>query len=139
MVDWVYMIDSGLKKQIQQSLSQNQQVVAAYVLGSFISGQAGKESDFDLAVVVRNKAKLYEKQIYQSLAHIHFPKNLDLSVVDRSSSPLFLFQMISKGEGVYEKSTTDKVKFEAFVLHIYYDNAHMRNIYYAQLKHKFSD
>lgn len=110
--------------------------MAAYVVGSMVSGRETKESDFDLVVVVDNKNLLDENRVYELVKPVSFPKNLDLSVVDQSSSPLFLFQVISKGKRIYESGNT--ATFEAFALHNYYDTQHLRDIYFESLKNKFS-
>lgn len=131
------MIDEKLISQIQETLSKESKIKLAYALGSVISGRAGSDSDFDLAVVVDDASKIDYKYIYNLISHISFPKDLDLSIVDRSSSPLFLFQIISKGECIYQISEKNRTLFEVFVLKNYYDTAHMRKIYYSYLKDKF--
>jgi len=133
------MIKQKLKQSIASAFDRRPEILAAYVLGSVVSGKAVKESDFDLAVVVDNKKNLSFEKIYDLISSISFPRNLDLSVVDKSSSPLFLFQMISKGKKIYIRDHQEIVAFEAFVLHNYYDTQHMRNIYYSYLKEKFKD
>lgn len=131
------MYDQKLSLQIEQALSDKPEILGAYVLGSIVSGKTHKESDFDLAVVVNNKEKITDNQIYDLLFHIKFPKDLDLSVIDKSSSPLFLFQVISRGKCIYFRSKNEQVEFEGFVAKNYYDTAHIRNIYYSTLHHKF--
>lgn len=122
---------------LNQALSQHPQVIAAYVLGSVIENRARPGSDFDLAVVVNHKNSPDEKILYASIQPLEFPHNLDLSVVDKTSSPLFLFQIVSRGQKIYQRSSTDTAKFEAFVLHRYYDTQHLRNIYHSYLPEKF--
>lgn len=131
------MIDQKLISRIQIVLSKEPRIRLAYVLGSAVSGRTKSDSDFDLAVVVDNKDKIDFNHIYSLLSQIGFPKDLDLSVVDKNSSPLFLYQVISTGECVYQRGDQTKTSFEAFVLRNYYDNAHLRNIYYSYLKSKF--
>lgn len=131
------MIDQHLTSQIQQSLSKEPKVISAYILGSYVSGKTTSSSDFDLAIVLENKTKLSQNQIYDLISHIRFPKNLDMSLVDKNSSPVFLYQIISTGNCVYQRSEEDKSNFESFVLKKYYDTQHIRNIYYSYLKHKF--
>jgi len=133
------MIKQKLKQSIASAFDRRPEILAAYVLGSVVSGKAVKESDFDLAVVVDNKKNLSFEKIYDLISSISFPRNLDLSVVDKSSSPLFLFQMISKGKKVYIRNHQETDAFEAFVMHNYYDTQHMRNIYHSYLKEKFKD
>lgn len=131
------MIGKKLISQIFASLSKEPKIKLAYVLGSIVSGRVKKDSDFDLAVVIDDKAKVEFEQIYNLISHANFPKNLDLSIIDRNSSPIFLFQIISTGKCIYKRSEKEKILFEAFVAQNYYDNAHLRNIYYAYLKDKF--
>lgn len=126
------------QQQLQQLFGQVPRIIAVYVIGSFASGNANKESDFDLAVVVDSKKYLNEDDVYNFVQEVSFPRDLDLSVVDKGSSPLFLFQIIKTGECIYKRSENDRIKFEAFVLHNYYDTAHIRNIYYSYLKDKFA-
>lgn len=131
------MIDKKLVPQIREALFKEPKVKLAYVLGSVVSGRERTDSDFDLAVVVNDVTKINYDQIYQLVFSLHFPKDLDLSIVDKSSSPLFLFQITSTGRCVYQRSNEEKVSFEAYVAENYYDTAHLRNIYYSYLEKKF--
>lgn len=132
------MIDNKLSSQIHKALSKEPKVKLAYVLGSVVSGRAGVESDFDLAVTVDNKEKIDFNYIYSLISNIRFPKNLDLSIIDKNSSPIFLFQVISTGRCIYQRSEEERISFEAYVLKNYYDTAHLRKIYYSYLKDKFN-
>ncbi len=131
------MIDQKVISKIADALSKASQVKLVYVLGSAVSGRMRNDSDFDLAAVVDNKDQVDFNDVYSLLSQISFPKDLDLSLVDKGSSPLFLYQIISTGECIYQNSKDTKVSFEAFVLKNYYDNAHIRKIYYSYLKDKF--
>ncbi|MBI2600611.1 nucleotidyltransferase domain-containing protein [Candidatus Daviesbacteria bacterium] len=131
------MIDDKLISQIQQALSKEPKIKLAYVLGSTVSGRVKTDSDFDLAVVTDDKAQVSYDQIYQLISGLSFPKDLDLSIVDKNSSPLFLFQITSTGECVYQKSDTEGIAFEAYAMKNYYDTAHLRSIYSSYLKERF--
>lgn len=131
-------ISDELVNEVKQALKQNPKVIAAYVLGSVIENRDVAGSDFDLAVIVKNSQITTYENIHKLLGRINFPRDLDLSVVDKKSSPLFLFQVISKGEKIYEKSNKEVVGFESFVMKNYYDTAHMRNIYNSYLKSAFA-
>lgn len=120
------------------ALAKDPRILAAYVIGSTARGQAGAESDFDLVVVVRNTHSFSEDGVYELIRHISFPRDLDLSVVDACSSPLFLFQIVNHGTMIYEVSRKERVRFEAYALHTYYDSAHMRSIYASYLPERFS-
>ena len=131
------MIDEKLVSELKRSLSKYPKIKLAYVLGSVAHGGVKPESDFDLAVVVDDAAKINYSQVYQLISHLSFPKDLDLSIVDKDSSPLFLFQIISTGNCIYQRSDAERVVFEAYVMENYYDTAHLRNIYSSYLKERF--
>lgn len=128
----------ALSKDITNRLSAKPEILACYVIGSYVYGNQGNQSDFDLAVVVSNKTKIGEKEVYNLLEGIKFPCDLDLSVVDRKSSPLFLFQIVKKGRRIYEKDQKAVIDFEAYALHNYYDTARMRKLYFNYLKQGFN-
>lgn len=132
------MIAKRLISQMHKALSKEPKIKLAYVLGSIVSGRAAAESDFDLAVIVDNKEKIDFNYIYGLISNISFPKNLDLSIIDKTSSPIFLFQVVSTGRCIYQGSEEERISFEAYVLKNYYDTAHLRKIYYSYLKDKFN-
>ena len=126
-----------LAAKISRVLRGEGEAVSAYLAGSFVRGEARRESDIDLVVAVKKKRADAVDRIYSLIKDIEFPKDLDLTVVDKTSSPLFLFQVISKGKRIYRASEGAAAAFEAAALHGYYDTAHLRNIYYSYLKEKF--
>jgi predicted nucleotidyltransferase len=126
-----------LAAEISRALARDKNAVSAYLAGSFVMGDAGKDSDVDLVVTVTKKQSDVADRIYSLIKDIEFPKDLDLTVVDKTSSPLFLFQVISRGKRIYQASERAAAAFEAAVLHGYYDTAHLRNIYFSYLKEKF--
>lgn len=132
------MINDSLISEIKNKIKNEPDIMACYIFGSYQKDYISKESDFDIAFVVKDKKIMNEKRIYELIRNIRFPKDLDISVVDRKSSPLFLFQIISSGKRIYAKDENQANSFEAFVLNNYYDTQHMRNIYYNYLKDKFS-
>jgi len=131
-------MNNNLHSRIQKALKNNPEILAVYVIGSTVSKRLTDKSDFDLVVVTQNKKVTTDDDVYELIRHIKFPRNLDLSVVDKSSSPIFLYQVIAKGERIYEKSKSQVNNFEAFVLHNYYDTSHLRNIYEKSLREKIS-
>lgn len=132
------MIDNNLTAQINKVLSKEPKIELAYALGSSVSGRAREDSDFDLAIVVEDKSKIDYSYVYSLMSHLSFPKDLDLSVVDKTSSPIFLFQITTTGRCIYQGSQLVRISFESFVARNYYDSAHLRKIYYSYLKDKFT-
>lgn len=114
---------------LRNIFSKNKTVIAAYLFGSKISGSDRLGSDIDLAVVVSDRDKCQEMDLLPEISSISFPAEIDLSVVDLSSSPFFLYQIVKKGVCIYENNKVERISFEAKVLHLYYDSQHMRDIY----------
>lgn len=132
------MKDIKIISSIQKTLQKESLILACYIFGSYVKGIHNKESDIDIAVVVENKKLITENSAYELLKNVPFPKNPDISVVDKTSSPLFLFQIIKYGTRVYTKDEKRIRDFETYVLKYYYDTQHLRNIYSYYLKEKFS-
>jgi uncharacterized protein len=132
------MKDEGIALEAQKGLSKESGILAVYIFGSYAKKLDSKESDIDVAVVVENKKSITEDYVYDLIKDVPFPKDLDLSVVDKTSSPLFLFQIIKTGKRIYTKDAKIANSFEAYVLREYYDTQHIRNIYDSYLKQKFS-
>jgi len=136
MIKFIHMKADILYTQIKAAIAKEPKILATYVIGSTAFGKTTTESDFDLVVVTYNRKTLDYKKVYKLIKDIKFPKTLDLSIVDKSSSPIFLYEIIAKGKKIYQKNKLQINDFEAFVLHNYYDTAHFRSIFEKQLKQK---
>lgn len=132
------MNDIKVIADIQKALKQESRILACYIFGSYVKETYNKESDFDIAFVVENKKIINDDVVYELIKNISFPKNPDISVVDETSSPIFLFQIINSGTRIYAKDENRANNFESYVLRYYYDTQHLRNIYNNYLKEKFS-
>lgn len=123
--------------QIRKRVRKDPKIMAVYCFGSFASSRVGKESDFDLAFLVGNTKSVNLNQIYDLIKDLSFPKNLDISIVTKYSSPLFLYEIVAYGQRIYARSENKITIFEADILDSYYDTEHLRRIYASYLKNKF--
>lgn len=130
-------MDTQLIKAIQNVAENVPEILVGYCFGSTVSGYASRESDLDLAFVVKDKTKITPKELHHVLGTVHFPNDVDISVVDKNSSPLFLFEIVKNGQRIYTKDPAIAESFEAYVLRTYYDTEHLRTIYFNYLKEKF--
>ena len=114
-------------------------VTAVYVHGSRVKGYAAPDSDTDIAIVVKDKSKLkigswstYDaaSEIGDVLSGVKEP---DVRVVDKDSSPVFLFEIIKNGQILYGKDLESRVEFESQVMQRYYDTEKMHSIYRTYL------
>lgn len=128
-----------IQKKLIDILSMNTYILACYLFGSRVSNNADTSSDLDVAIAATSRKFCQELDILPELSRISFPAEIDVSVVDLSVSPLFLYQIISKGMCIYEKSKVERVEFESKVQRIYYDTQHMRDIYHLYLEKSFKE
>ena len=127
-------ISDDLIRQIQSRAIKEPNILSVYLFGSLPKGYAGRESDLDLAVVVGDRRIINTDDIFDVFLPITFPKEADISVVDKQSSPLLLYEIVSGGKRIYTKSMDLANTFEAYALDTYYDTHHLRNIYRMYLK-----
>ena len=74
---------NDLYSQIQKALKNSSGILAAYVIGSTVSKRFTSKSDFDLVVIAQNRKAVGDDKVYELIRDIKFPRNLDLSVVDK--------------------------------------------------------
>jgi len=115
-------------------------VRACYLYGSQTEEQTNEKRDFDLAVFVEYKDKIdYRKFLSKINLYFINPEKLHLSIVDlNSSSPLFLYQIIKKGQLVFEKQLGDHIRLESFIMRLYFDDQYRNSVYYQKLKNSYA-
>ena len=92
----------------------------AYLFGSQATGQAGAQSDYDVAVLFDGKVSTDDRYL---LAH-QLTELLDTGVdlVDLARAPIELvYNVIATGQILYEKDRTTRMEFEARTLSMYFD------------------
>lgn len=136
-------IPFGQKQQklLNDILQKEKDVIALYVFGSHAENRARPDSDFDMAVVVEDRAKKDEFYFLEKFKHliIPLPSNSHLTVVDLQSSPLLLQRIVKTGVLFYNKSKQDEAVFRAQVALRYFDTAHLREIQNLYLDKRFKE
>ena len=127
-------ITNDTKSNLVKILQADKNIIAAYIFGSQISGTAGKKSDLDLALVVKDESAVNYGEIYFQINQLFADLEADVRIVSINSSPLFLFQILKTGICVYKIEEKERINFEVSVLKNYYDGEHLRNIYNYYLK-----
>jgi len=92
----------------------------AYLFGSQATGQAGAQSDYDVAVLFDGKVSTDDRYL---LAH-QLTELLDTGVdlVDLARAPIELvYNVIATGQILYEKDRRTRMEFEARTLSMYFD------------------
>lgn len=122
---------------------QNEEIIAAYIYGSFLYSE--NYEDVDIGLLIRNNFKpnvMYEAQLAGKLEQIFKDtyntfKTVDVRILN--GKPLrFLFSMLKNSKIIYSKNDLERVKFETKIIKEYLDFKphhemydHMRRLRYA--------
>ncbi|MBX7058296.1 MAG: nucleotidyltransferase domain-containing protein [Leptospirales bacterium] len=97
------------------------ELIALWIFGSVAEGRADKQSDVDLAVLLREQLSLYD----QALLAEHCMNALgreDVDLVDiRSVTPLLQHRILTRGAILFERDPVARVNFQTQALSIYFD------------------
>jgi len=115
-------------------------IIAAYFIGSFVRGEARRDSDLDIVIVLSRLSNFDYSSVYTTVSDVLPDYHIDLRVVIPSeTSPLFLFQIVKEGLNIFERDHLSRVTFEAYTVKMYYDSQHARDIYNCYLNKRFAD
>jgi predicted nucleotidyltransferase len=113
---------SALASQLREAMEREPRVLLVYVFGSQARGDTGPGSDLDVGVLVTRDASI--ASLRMELTHIlsKFSGEIPLDVIILNQAPLELaYSVISGGHLVYERSTAERVEYEANVMSRYGD------------------
>ena len=114
-------------RQLATYLTSRSEVLAAYLYGSLAEGRAGKLSDIDIAVLIRDS--LTEQDLWHvedSLAaHLRRVLQTDgLDLIVLNLAPLRLrYEVITRGRVPYSADDAARADFESLALRRYWDVA----------------
>lgn len=131
------MNSEKIQDKLKELFKSYPQIIAVYLYGSQIGDYAFSKSDLDVAAVADDLAAVDYGELYLKINQILKDKEIDLRIVTKETSITFIFQVISSGQCIYQRSQQQRVQFEARILNEYYDGEHMRNIYDSYLKSYF--
>jgi|SRR3989338_7729233 len=122
--------------QIDKRIFQKYKVKLAYLFGSQAKGISGAESDFDLAVLFKEKPPdpLALKEITFLSLELgkFFPAEVDIVSLN-DAPPLLKYEVISARKALYCEKEKERINFEVSVLKEYIDGQFTRDIYFQAL------
>lgn len=117
-------LNKEIIEKITKYFSRKPQVVAVYLYGSFARGEAKKDSDIDLGVV------LVEKEDYRpfEIPQVVFSQDLsellnkEVEVQDLSACSLeFSHRVLSEGKLIFCLDHAKRIDFETMIIRKYFD------------------
>lgn len=113
-----------LKMGIREALKGREEVVAAYLYGSTVKGYAGRDSDIDVGLLLREDFEadaLYPARVAREIEEsCRVGRDVDVRILNGRSFR-FLYQVLRDGEIVLSRDEEERVKFEMYVTSRYLD------------------
>jgi len=113
-----------LKMGIREALKGREEVVAAYLYGSTVKGYAGRDSDIDVGLLLREDFEadaLYPARVAREIEEsCRVGRDADVRILNGRSFR-FLYQVLRDGEIVFQRDEEERVKFEMYVVSRYLD------------------
>jgi len=113
-----------IRETLKSYFAKQKNILCAYLFGSFASGKENKFSDIDIAVFFddltpRKEYSRFILSITDDLSAL-LDRNIDIAVLNNADSFL-KFQVVKKGERIYERPDRRKRDFEARAIIEYFD------------------
>jgi predicted nucleotidyltransferase len=107
---------------LAEYFSKSNEVVAAYVFGSYAENIARPESDIDVAIIMEPVSRDTLEYRLAVMEDIKRLTGLDADVIVLNEAPIMLqFQIIQKGKVVFERDADRRAVFVMSVAGRYYD------------------
>jgi predicted nucleotidyltransferase len=121
------VISARALEKIAKFAKSNNVIAAAYVFGSSVAGKERRESDIDIAIMVRGSMSGFERvQLETELSNL-LEKDMDL-VVFSSAPPLLQHQVLKYGRIVYEADPGERIRQEVTARREYLDSLFLYRI-----------
>ena len=113
-----------VKKAILRCLARAREIQAAYVFGSVASGRTRKDSDIDIAVLIRKNSVRdtlkYRLKLMADLGSALHRSDVDVVILNEAP-PLLAHRILSKGKLIFERSASARVRFQVATAKRYSD------------------
>lgn len=127
---------------IKTYLSQQTDVVLAYLFGSVGRGEAGHLSDVDIAILLDpnlSERESVERQLDLLLAlEDYSDREVQVTILNRAA-PVLAFQVISDSILLYERDRLERINFQVLTMKRYADVKPMNDIFNRELMRKISE
>lgn len=121
------MIPRHLKyaENIVKVLEKEENVLFAYLFGSYAKGTQNEKSDIDIAVYLTDESILEKDPLYPSrlaikIENIPVKEKADVRILN-GSTLRFRNQVLMHGKLLFSKDEKKRIEFETSSLHQYYD------------------
>lgn len=117
---------------IREYFKNREEVIFAYLFGSYAKGTTNKLSDIDIAIFVNpelceEEGFGYRANLLADLMQVLHTNNCDLVILTHAS-PLLSHQVIRYGKCIFSRDEKRRIKFEVNSFKRYVDTKRLRDI-----------
>lgn len=125
---------------IKKYFATQEDVVAAYLYGSFATGNTHQGSDIDIGVLFKKPITTFEvvSRIHSDLCDLDLPGEPEVRNIDLNQTPVFLRSVI-QGKLIFSKDEIKRIRFEVNVMRIFRDTEYYRNLRYFYLSQRIKE
>jgi uncharacterized protein len=113
-----------IKTAISKCFSREKAIQAAYVFGSVATGRTRRDSDIDVAVLIREQSirdtLKYRLKLMADLGSALHRSDVEVVILNEAS-PLLARRVLSKGMLIFERSASARVRFHVATANRYAD------------------
>ena len=115
----------AIRRAIARSVSKRREIQAAYLFGSAATGRTRADSDVDVAVLLRRRLGSrhpldYRLKLMTDLGAALHRSDVDVVILN-DAPPLLAHRILSKGQLVFERSASARVRFQVRIAALYAD------------------
>ena len=116
---------ASIQRAIARSVSKRREIQAAYVFGSTATGRTRPDSDVDVAVLLGRPLRTgrmldYRLRLMTDLGAALHRSDVDV-VILKDAPTLLAHRILSKGELVFERSASARIRFQVRIAGLYTD------------------
>ena len=132
-------IKKNIKDKLKKYFSRQNEIIAAYIFGSFLKQRFNNRSDIDLAVIFREKLDKFDRfnLKLKMIAEIEELINREIDLIDFEKVDLKIQHQILDGELLYCNNNDRRVKLEKKTILNYIDMKRKYEIISRNLGGKF--
>ncbi|MBI3491746.1 MAG: nucleotidyltransferase domain-containing protein [Acidobacteria bacterium] len=129
---------ASVTRTVAQCVRTRREIRAAYVFGSVATGRAREDSDVDVAVLLgrplpASRSLSYRLKLMTELGAALQRSDVDVIILN-DASPLLAHRVLSKGKLAFERSASDRVRFQVKTAGLYADLMPMFETHIRYLK-----
>jgi predicted nucleotidyltransferase len=121
------MISKTKIKQLKTIFTEEKNILLVYIFGSVLQDNQHEESDADVAVLFKIYPDFEELSALLNKLENIFKQKVDLGILN-DASPVFRYQVLSKGEVIYMHDSGSRDYFIIKTINEYDDLNYYRNI-----------